>query len=177
MRALPSSWATSFRRQRPRPHLRHRQRAGRPLLVGGENRHQQRHARQLGGGLVNATPWACGGQCQRRCDARCERHQRRAPVWAAVMGFYMRASPAARRARRRGLVQPACAVWACGGDGPDSATASRWRLRAASGLCRARSSLCLLSITELMALYPSKRWRPKRSIPRTQDLTWGLRAS
>ena len=64
--------------QRPvgtRPHLRHRQRAGHALLGRRQNRHQQRHARQLGAGLVAALHRGrVGGQCQRRADVGCERH-------------------------------------------------------------------------------------------------------
>ena len=117
------------------------------LLVGRENRHQQRHARQLGGGLVRTLHRGrVGGQCQRRCDARCERHQRAAPVWAAVMGFLHAREPSRPPRPPQGLVQWPVRF------GPAGAMATAPRRHPAggcapSGLCQARSSLCLLSIT------------------------------
>jgi penicillin-binding protein 1C len=58
------------RPERPRAHLWHRQPAGHPLLDSRENRHQQGHARQLGGGLQPALHGGrVGGQCRRRRHA------------------------------------------------------------------------------------------------------------
>ena len=68
----------ALRHQCPRAHVWHGQRAQHPLLVGGQDGHQQGHARQLGARLVAALHGGrVGGQCQRRTDARRERHQRR----------------------------------------------------------------------------------------------------
>lgn len=73
-----------------------------------------------------------------------------APIWAAVMGFCTRASPAVHPGRRRGCCRRRCGLvpgpWqmACWAVRPTSAC--RWRPRAKSGLCRARSSPCLLLI-------------------------------
>jgi penicillin-binding protein 1C len=54
------------RQQRPRRHVRHRQRARHPFLDRRENGHQQRHARQLDRGLVGALHRGrMGGQRQR----------------------------------------------------------------------------------------------------------------
>ena len=66
------------RHQRPRPHLWLRQRAGHAVLERRQNRHQQRHARQLGGGLLAALHRGrVGGQRQRRGHVGRERHHRR----------------------------------------------------------------------------------------------------
>jgi penicillin-binding protein 1C len=144
--APPSSWATSCPTQRPGPHLRHRQRAGHRFWTAVKTGTSKDMRDNWAVGWSSATPWACGWAMPAARHARCQRHQRRGARVGRGDGLSARASPVARHARRRGWCSGPV-VWACGGDG-DSATAhSRWRLRAPSGLCRARSSLCLLSIT------------------------------
>ena len=101
--APPSSSATSWPTPtRARAHLRPRQRAGHALLGGGEDRHQQGHARQLVRRLIAALHRGrVGGQRQRRADARRQRHQRRgAGVGGGDAAAARAHSPAARRRRR-----------------------------------------------------------------------------
>ena len=74
-----------------------------------------------------------------------------APVWAAVMAYLHAYTPSHAPHRRAAPGAHRGALWA-----RPLAAPCRWRRRAASGLCQARSKPCLLLIVKLLALYDGR---------------------
>jgi penicillin-binding protein 1C len=94
-------------------HLWHRQRAGHPLLDGGENRHQQGHARQLGVGWsqrYTVGVWVGNASGAPMHDV--SGTSGAAPVWAAVMQYLHARTPSRAPAPRPASRPSACSFGA-----------------------------------------------------------------
>ena len=127
------------RRQRPRPHLRLVERADDARLRGGQDRHQQGHARQLVRRLHRPLhDRRLGRQRQRRGDARRQRRQRRRAGLAGDRRLPARRRAVAARRRRR----PASSRSASPSTRNASRRATSCSSPAASARCSARPARC-----------------------------------